>query len=64
MKISDSDNAKALLVTLLLFGGLSLSVGIVVKLFSKPQPLTTTINQYFVGNKEVNYGTIQRPSRD
>lgn len=63
MKI-ESDNAKALLVTLLLFGGLSLSVGIVVKLFTPkpPQSPVTTINHYFIGNKEVNYGTVQLPN--
>ena len=62
MKIK-SENLKAVLVWILMCCGLSLMVGIVVKLFTpKPQPPMTTINQYFVGNKEVNYGTIQLPN--
>jgi predicted phage tail protein len=58
MKIFESDNFKAVLVWILMCCGLSLMVGIVVKLFTpKPQPPVTTINQYFVNNKEVTqYG--------
>lgn len=63
MRISDSDNAKAVLVWVLMCCGLSIMVGIIVKLFTPTnQPATTTVNQYFVNNREVNYGTIQRPS--
>lgn len=62
MKISDNENVKALLIWVLMCLGLSISIGIVIKLFTpKPQPPVTTINHYFVGNKEVNYGTVQRP---
>ena len=52
----DSDNLKAILVWVLMCVGLSIMVGVVVKLFSPNQP-ATTINQYFVNNQEVTqYG--------
>lgn len=55
---NDWENLKAVLVWVLMCLGLSFSVAIVVKLFaSNPQPATTTtINNYFIGNKEVNNG--------
>lgn len=58
MKISENENVKALLIWVLMCLGLSISIGIVIKLFTPkpPHPPITTINHYFIGNKEVNYG--------
>lgn len=62
MKIVESENFKAFFVYLLICCGV-LNMGVIfAKIFApKPQPPVTTINHYFVGNKEVNYGTVQLP---
>lgn len=63
MKISEqnSDNIKACLTWVLMCCGLSLIFCIVAKVLSQSEP-TTNIYNFNIGNKEVNYGTIQRPS--
>lgn len=57
------DNIKAILVWALMCLGFTLSVAIVVKLlFPNQQPPTTTINNYFVNNKEIMYGVPKFPN--
>lgn len=60
---NDWENLKAVLIWTLMCVGISLSVAIVVKLFAKPQPATTTtINNYFVNNQEVTNGFSKFPN--
>lgn len=59
---NDWENLKAVLVWVLMCLGLSFTVAIVFKLFtSNPQPATTTtINNYFVNNKEVTTNGVSK----
>ena len=56
----DSDNLKAVLVWVLMCVGLGFTGVIFAKIFA-PETPTTTINNYFIGNKEVFNGFSKFP---